>query len=63
MAQVGTHGETHAETHAGTHTGTSGESGGGWLVTFILSLALWGGVLFGMVMLGHHLANLASKGQ
>ena len=44
------------------HEESHGESGGGWLISFILSLGLWGGVLFGMVMLGHHLANLASKG-
>ena len=35
--------------------------GSRWFVSFILSLALWGGALFGMVLLGHHLANLASK--
>ena len=35
--------------------------GGGWFLSFILSLGLWAGLLFGMVMLGHHLANLASK--
>ena len=29
-----------------------------WVPTFILSLLLWGGVLFGMVMFGHHLANM-----
>jgi hypothetical protein len=39
------------------HEGSHGESGGGWFLSFILSLGLWGGVLFGMVMLGHHLAK------
>jgi hypothetical protein len=44
------HGEIHGES-----------GGGGWFLTFLLSLGLWGGVLFGVVMLGHHLANLASE--
>jgi hypothetical protein len=34
-------------------------TGKGWLATFLLSLALWGGALFCMILLGHHLAKLA----
>jgi hypothetical protein len=35
--------------------------GGGWFMTFIITLVLWGGVLGGMIFIGHNLANLASK--
>jgi hypothetical protein len=34
-------------------------TGKAWLGTFLLSLALWGGALFCMILLGHHLAKLA----
>ena len=40
----------HGEKH-----GASG--GGGWFLSFILSLGLWGGLLLGVVLLGHHLAK------
>ncbi len=33
-------------------------NGKGWVLTFILSLGLWGTVLLGMILFGHHLANL-----
>ena len=37
------------------------EHGGGWFLTFVISLALWGGVLGGMIFIGHNLANLAAS--
>lgn len=43
------------------HGKTHPAEGGGWFLSFILSLGLWGSVLFGVVLLGHHLANLASR--
>jgi hypothetical protein len=33
----------------------------GWVLTFILSLGLWGSVLLGMVLFGHYLANLNAR--
>jgi hypothetical protein len=33
-------------------------NGKGWVLTFLLSVGLWGAVLLGMVLVGHYLANL-----
>ncbi len=35
-------------------------NGKDWVLTFIFSLGLWGSVLLGVILLGHHLADLSA---